>query len=148
MNNSVFRGERDEQRSEPKREYKRRVVEAIAYPANGERALAKEQVRRLLGIRHRSTINDHLAQMGLDPYMRAINWSTVRHIVGAQLWCQVRPGSHSKRQYANLQAMEVEELQGQPFGEYVLQNQYNLSVEERINALENQFLSETNHHVG
>ncbi|MCD8486604.1 MAG: hypothetical protein LRZ84_07630 [Desertifilum sp.] len=116
------------------RKYERRLIEVVAYQGE-ERPLTKKEVRQLLGIRTRKTFNEYLCDLGL-PNQTVLNWSQIRNLVGAQLWCKADVGCNSKREYALLQARNVE---GQALGELALSVKYNLSVEEHLDRLRKQF---------
>lgn len=126
----------EELKSAPKRAYNFTTIEVVAYPADSDRPLTKQQLRQLLGISTRKTMCDYVKDLELTPInvvvqgrrnLEQFNWQHVREMLGAKLWVQAGHGNNSRKQWKRLQERKL--------GELALKKKYGLSLEQEFNRL-------------
>lgn len=84
-----------------------KTVDVASWEEGSDRPLSVLEVRQLLGIRTRTTINKHLKALGLFG-SSFLNWQQVRDIAGMNCWLYCGIGNHSRRQYIALKAKGLE----------------------------------------
>lgn len=93
--------------STPKRYRGGKTLDVAAWEASEDKPLSILEVRQLLGIRTRKTINLYLKELGLFG-LKQLNWQQIRDVTGMHLWLRANYGQHSRRQYVALKAKELE----------------------------------------
>lgn len=81
------------------------IYELKTYLVDNKLIFSKKQIRSLLRINHRRTLNQHIKALNLTN--QRLGWAEIKEILALKLFLYARLGYHTREMYVNLKTKGV-----------------------------------------